>query len=65
MSDETSGAGSMSVLEFIRADVDEWIQSDAAASPVLTVGARGWNDPTVQWDEECMAALLTVQDRFA
>ncbi|KAL1937294.1 hypothetical protein VTO73DRAFT_13858 [Trametes versicolor] len=51
MSDDTSGAGSMSVLELIRADVDERIQSEAAASPVLASGARGWSDPTVQWDE--------------
>ncbi|OJT01620.1 hypothetical protein TRAPUB_7924 [Trametes pubescens] len=55
----SDGAGSASLLQFVRADIDKWIQSRSMSGPALPdsmipLGAA-------QWEDECIVALEAVQ----
>lgn len=56
-----SERGSVSLLQFVRADIDEWIHSESEC--VLPSFMDDSHDGA-RWDEECIAALQLVQRRM-
>lgn len=57
MAQDSTGAGSISLVQFARADVDEWLESEA---PAISDGGA-----CAQWEKECIEALKTVQERVS
>lgn len=58
----------ISLVDYARADVDEWLQSAPPPAPAAAARAGGGgvqdgaSDATgEQWDAECIAALQTIQ----
>ncbi|EIW53124.1 uncharacterized protein TRAVEDRAFT_53535 [Trametes versicolor FP-101664 SS1] len=60
-SQDSAGTGSVSLVQFARADVDEWLDSEAPGAPPGPVD----DGPRAQWEEECIEALKTVQERVS
>lgn len=60
-SQDSAGTGSVSLVQFARADVDEWLDSESPGAPQGPVD----DGPRAQWEEECIEALKTVQERVS
>ncbi|EIW53139.1 uncharacterized protein TRAVEDRAFT_53551 [Trametes versicolor FP-101664 SS1] len=57
MAQDSTECGSISLVQFARADVDEWLESEA---PAITDGGA-----CAQWEEECIEALKMVQEHIS
>lgn len=62
---DASESGSVSLLQFMRADVNEWMQAESVPSSLSDrLPSQGDSCVVSRWDEECIVALQTVQERI-
>lgn len=51
----------ISLVQFARADVDEWLEFEGAGAPPALADGGAY----AQWEEECIEALKKVQARVS